>query len=78
MNFHLQEFDLDIVAVVNDTVGTMMNCASEDPLCEIGLIAGMFLSFSVANRMTQGCFYCFCSATLFLHFIVFKHQIFNT
>uniref|UniRef100_A0A8C4RF78 hexokinase n=1 Tax=Erpetoichthys calabaricus TaxID=27687 RepID=A0A8C4RF78_ERPCA len=34
------EFDLDIVAVVNDTVGTMMTCAYEDPKCEIGLIVG--------------------------------------
>ncbi|XP_053180300.1 hexokinase HKDC1-like [Scomber japonicus] len=34
------EFDLDIVALVNDTVGTMMSCAYEDPQCEIGLIAG--------------------------------------
>ncbi|NWY06947.1 HXK1 protein, partial [Nothoprocta ornata] len=34
------EFDLDIVAVVNDTVGTMMTCGYEDPKCEIGLIAG--------------------------------------
>ncbi|XP_069473755.1 hexokinase-2 [Ambystoma mexicanum] len=35
-----EEFDLDIVAVVNDTVGTMMTCAYEDPLCEVGLIVG--------------------------------------
>uniref|UniRef100_A0A673GDR9 hexokinase n=1 Tax=Sinocyclocheilus rhinocerous TaxID=307959 RepID=A0A673GDR9_9TELE len=34
------EFDLDIVAIVNDTVGTMMTCAYEDPKCQIGLIAG--------------------------------------
>ncbi|MGH0136375.1 UNVERIFIED_CONTAM: hypothetical protein FKN15_060974 [Acipenser sinensis] len=34
------DFDLDIVAVVNDTVGTMMSCAYEDPNCEIGLIVG--------------------------------------
>ncbi|CAB1338580.1 unnamed protein product [Coregonus sp. 'balchen'] len=34
------EFDLDIVAVVNDTAGTMMTCVYEDPKCEIGLIAG--------------------------------------
>ncbi|XP_071344229.1 hexokinase HKDC1 isoform X2 [Trachinotus anak] len=34
------EFDLDIAAVINDTVGTMMSCAYEDPQCEIGLIAG--------------------------------------
>uniref|UniRef100_A0A8C2KRG9 hexokinase n=1 Tax=Cyprinus carpio TaxID=7962 RepID=A0A8C2KRG9_CYPCA len=34
------EFDLDIVAIVNDTVGTMMTCGYEDPKCQIGLIAG--------------------------------------
>ncbi|XP_041650622.1 hexokinase HKDC1-like [Cheilinus undulatus] len=34
------EFDLDIVALVNDTVGTMMSCAYEDPQSEIALIAG--------------------------------------
>ncbi|XP_028257557.1 putative hexokinase HKDC1 isoform X2 [Parambassis ranga] len=34
------EYNLDIVAVVNDTVGTMMSCAYEDPRCEVGLIAG--------------------------------------
>ncbi|XP_027818031.1 hexokinase HKDC1 isoform X1 [Ovis aries] len=34
------EFDLDIVAVVNDTVGTMMTCGYEDSNCEVGLIAG--------------------------------------
>ncbi|XP_034975074.1 hexokinase-2 isoform X3 [Zootoca vivipara] len=35
-----EEFDLDVVAVVNDTVGTMMACAYEDPFCEVGLIVG--------------------------------------
>uniref|UniRef100_A0A674IE95 hexokinase n=1 Tax=Terrapene triunguis TaxID=2587831 RepID=A0A674IE95_9SAUR len=35
-----EEFDLDVVAVVNDTVGTMMTCAYEEPNCEIGLIVG--------------------------------------
>ncbi|KFZ65351.1 Hexokinase-2, partial [Podiceps cristatus] len=34
------EFDLDVVAVVNDTVGTMMTCGYEDPYCEVGLIVG--------------------------------------
>uniref|UniRef100_A0A3Q3WZ47 Hexokinase-3 n=1 Tax=Mola mola TaxID=94237 RepID=A0A3Q3WZ47_MOLML len=34
------EFDLDIIAMVNDTVGTMMSCAYEDPQCEIGMIVG--------------------------------------
>lgn len=35
-----QEFDLNFVAVVNDTVGTMMTCGYEDPQCEVGLIVG--------------------------------------
>ncbi|KAJ8248261.1 hypothetical protein GJAV_G00240120 [Gymnothorax javanicus] len=35
-----KECDLDIVAVMNDTVCTMMTCAYEDPKCEIGLIVG--------------------------------------
>ncbi|XP_029015922.1 hexokinase-1-like isoform X2 [Betta splendens] len=34
------EFELDVVAIVNDTVGTMMTCAYEEPSCEVGLIAG--------------------------------------
>ncbi|XP_070760242.1 hexokinase-2 isoform X5 [Enoplosus armatus] len=37
---HRQEFDLNFVAVVNDTVGTMMTCGYEDPKCEVGLIVG--------------------------------------
>nr|XP_046242202.1 hexokinase-2 isoform X2 [Scatophagus argus] len=35
-----QEFELNFVAVVNDTVGTMMTCGYEDPKCEVGLIVG--------------------------------------
>uniref|UniRef100_A0A673NET3 Hexokinase-2 n=1 Tax=Sinocyclocheilus rhinocerous TaxID=307959 RepID=A0A673NET3_9TELE len=35
-----EEFELDVVAVVNDTVGTMMTCGYEDPQCEVGLIVG--------------------------------------
>lgn len=40
MRLSSQEFDLDVVAVVNDTVGTMMTCGYEDPHCEVGLIVG--------------------------------------
>lgn len=36
----MEEFDLDVVAVVNDTVGTMMTCGYEDQRCEVGLIVG--------------------------------------
>ncbi|NXS43723.1 HXK2 protein, partial [Balaeniceps rex] len=35
-----QHLGLKVVAVVNDTVGTMMSCGSGDPKCEIGLIVG--------------------------------------
>ncbi len=35
-----QDFDIDIVAVINDTVGTMMTCGYDDHHCEIGLIVG--------------------------------------
>ena len=42
-----QEFDLDVVAVVNDTVGTMMTCGYEDPLCEVGLIVGESVSLAL-------------------------------
>lgn len=33
-----EEFDLAMVAVVNDAVGTIMTCAYEEPTCEAGLI----------------------------------------
>lgn len=34
------QVDCEIVAVLNDTVGTLMSCAFTDSLCQIGLIAG--------------------------------------
>ncbi|OWK07946.1 HKDC1, partial [Cervus elaphus hippelaphus] len=45
------EFDLDIVAVVNDTVGTMMTCGYEDRNCEVGLIAEV----DILNPSRAGC-----------------------
>uniref|UniRef100_A0A493TSX6 Phosphotransferase n=1 Tax=Anas platyrhynchos platyrhynchos TaxID=8840 RepID=A0A493TSX6_ANAPP len=38
--FKSPDFDIDIVAVVNDTVGTMMTCGYDDHNCEVGLIVG--------------------------------------
>ncbi|XP_010008764.1 PREDICTED: hexokinase-2-like, partial [Nestor notabilis] len=35
-----EHYALKVVAVVNDTVGTMMSCGYDDPKCEIGLIVG--------------------------------------
>lgn len=39
--FHsFQDYDADIMAVVNDTVGTMMTCGFDDQRCEVGIIIG--------------------------------------
>ncbi|XP_076993840.1 hexokinase-3 [Tamandua tetradactyla] len=35
-----QAVELNVVAIVNDTVGTMMSCGYDDPRCEVGLIVG--------------------------------------
>ncbi|XP_007951171.1 hexokinase-3 [Orycteropus afer afer] len=35
-----QAVELKVVAIVNDTVGTMMSCGYEDHRCEVGLIVG--------------------------------------
>lgn len=35
-----QAAKLNVVAIVNDTVGTMMSCGYEDSRCEVGLIVG--------------------------------------
>ncbi|XP_032740554.1 hexokinase-3 isoform X3 [Rattus rattus] len=35
-----QAVELNVVAIVNDTVGTMMSCGYDDPCCEMGLIVG--------------------------------------
>ncbi|NXV88940.1 HXK3 protein, partial [Calonectris borealis] len=35
-----EHLGMKVVAVVNDTVGTMMSCGYDDPKCEIGLIVG--------------------------------------
>ncbi|XP_069828792.1 hexokinase-3 isoform X2 [Dendropsophus ebraccatus] len=32
--------DFYVIALVNDTVGTMMSCGYDDPTCEVGLIVG--------------------------------------
>lgn len=50
-----QEFDLNFVAVVNDTVGTMMTCGYEDPRCEVGLIVGKSVSSPSSSRQAR-CF----------------------
>lgn len=46
------------MAVVNDTVGTMMTCAYEEPTCEVGLIVGGCCRRSLRGARKAG-FSCF-------------------
>lgn len=39
----LQDFEMDVVAMVNDTVATMISCYYEDRSCEVGMIVGEYL-----------------------------------
>lgn len=48
-----QQFDLDVVAIVNDTVGTMMSCGYDDPNCEVGLIVGKEQGWGGGSGMVQ-------------------------
>lgn len=50
-----QDYDADIMAVVNDTVGTMMTCGFDDQRCEVGIIIGTAApnSCSVASNMKK-------------------------
>lgn len=34
------DYDIEVVAVVNDTTGTLMSCAFQEPTCAMGLIVG--------------------------------------
>lgn len=36
----VQAYNIDVVAVVNDTVGTMMGCEPGSEPCEVGLVVG--------------------------------------
>lgn len=40
VNYFLQDIDIDVVAVLNDTTGTMMACAFKENTCNIGIICG--------------------------------------
>lgn len=51
----LQDFDIDIMAVINDTVGTMMTCGYDDHLCEVGLIVGECSQCSATSQKKMCC-----------------------
>jgi len=49
-----QDYDIGSVAMVNDTVGTMMSCGYRDQSCEIGMIIGNYAS-KINVWKTSGC-----------------------
>lgn len=36
----MQDVNVEVLAMVNDTVATMMTCGFDDQYCEVGLIIG--------------------------------------
>ena len=40
---------MDIIAIVNDTVGTMITCSFDHQLCCVGLIVGNYFLFLISN-----------------------------
>ncbi|KAK2095938.1 hypothetical protein P7K49_024972 [Saguinus oedipus] len=45
-----QDFEMDVVAMVNDTVATMISCYYEDHQCEVGMIVGGAFSLNPAAK----------------------------
>ena len=41
-----QDVEIDVMAVVNDTTGTLMSCAHKNRECRVGVIVGQSLSLS--------------------------------
>lgn len=64
----LQDYHIGSVAMVNDTVGTMMSCGYKDQSCEIGMIIGNhnFTLTSLSVFVFYVCRYC----TLITHAVV--------
>lgn len=48
-----QDFEMDVVAMVNDTVATMISCYYEDRRCEVGMIVGKDLGPALSGDL--GC-----------------------
>lgn len=44
----MQDLDVEVLAMVNDTVATMMTCGFDDQYCEVGVIIGENLHFKMS------------------------------
>lgn len=50
----VQTYSIDVVAVVNDTVGTMMGCEPGVGPCEVGLVVGESQAFVMVDGGSGG------------------------
>lgn len=49
----MQDMDVEVLAMVNDTVATMMTCGFDDQYCEVGLIVGETLHFKMRSSAAK-------------------------
>lgn len=49
----MQDMDVEVLAMVNDTVATMMTCGFDDQYCEVGLIVGETLHFKMRQSAAE-------------------------
>lgn len=49
----MQDMDVEVLAMVNDTVATMMTCGFDDQYCEVGLIIGENLLLQMSPRVAE-------------------------
>lgn len=56
----VKDVDVDVLAVVNDTVGAMMTCGYDDQNCEVGVIVGKAsLDTFLTIDLKRNIMYCF-------------------
>lgn len=83
--FARQDIDIDVMAVVNDTTGTLMSCAHKNRECRVGVIVGTGTNacymeemnnvplFDPAKEIDPGTF-CLLGARFFLISISFSYD----
>lgn len=51
VTLELQGMDVEVMAMVNDSVATMMTCGFDDQRCEVGLIVGESTSVEITSDL---------------------------
>lgn len=58
--------DVEVLAMVNDTVATMMTCGFDDQYCDVGLIIGKYFHYNCNHwKITANIMYMYLSDYLF-------------